>query len=42
MPEMPEPEVDPDDGDWLFDSTREYLEQLSVYKKRQNGGGHIG
>jgi hypothetical protein len=36
LPGRPDPEVDvPDEGDWLFDSGREYLEQLEVYKAFQ-------
>jgi hypothetical protein len=38
-PELPpipggELENDPDDDEWLFDSRREYLEQLRHYKSR--------
>lgn len=46
LPERPEPETDADDWDdpaWLFDSNREYMDQLEVYKARkagQNGNGN--
>jgi hypothetical protein len=33
IPPLPEPEADPDDEGWLFDSQRNYLEQLDYYKK---------
>lgn len=32
LPERPEPETDPDDGDWLFRSDRDYITQLCRYK----------
>jgi hypothetical protein len=34
LPLVPEPDLDeePDDEGWLFDSNREYLEQLARYK----------
>jgi hypothetical protein len=36
LPERPEAEIDPpDEDDWLFDSGRDYMEQLAVYKARQ-------
>ena len=36
LPGRPEAEVDPfDEDDWLFDSNREYIEQLEVYKDHQ-------
>jgi len=35
MPLPPEPDIDPDDDDWLFDSSRKYIEQLAVYKERR-------
>src|SRR5829696_5848503 len=36
LPPLPEgvTEADPDDEDWLFDSRRDYLEQLKHYKRR--------
>ncbi len=36
LPPLPEgaPEDDPEDEDWLFDSRRDYLEQLDYYKDR--------
>ena len=38
LPERPEPETDPpDEGAWLFDAGREYLEQLAHYKGRRSG-----
>lgn len=39
LPEQPEAELEyQDEDDWLFDSDREYEEQLEVYKKFKNGG----
>ena len=35
---LPDPKTAWEDGDTLFDSTREYLEQLAYYKARRNGG----
>ena len=37
LPELPDAEVEPDDDDWLFDSSREYFVQLAAYKARKNG-----
>jgi len=34
---LPEPELPPEGNGVLFDSTREYLDQLAHYKARQNG-----
>jgi hypothetical protein len=36
LPPLPEGETEdePDDEDWLFDSRRNYLEQLRHYKER--------
>ena len=36
LPPIPEGELDeePEDEGWLFDSSREYLEQLDYYKNR--------
>ena len=37
LPDHPEPEVDPpDESGWLFDSSRDYLEQIGVYKARRS------
>jgi hypothetical protein len=36
LPARPEAEIDPpDERDWLFDSGREYMEQLAAYKARK-------
>jgi hypothetical protein len=32
---LPEPEAAPDDEGWLFDSWRDYLDQLEHYKTRK-------
>lgn len=37
LPERPEAITDGDNGEMLFDSNREYMEQLSVYKARKAG-----
>jgi hypothetical protein len=34
LPSLPEGEADPDDEGWLFDSRRDYFEQLRHYKAR--------
>lgn len=34
LPPLPEPEANPADEGWLFDSRRDYLEQLRHYKNR--------
>ncbi len=34
LPPLPEPEASPDDVGWLFDSRRDYMEQLRHYKDR--------
>jgi hypothetical protein len=45
LPERPTPDIDePDEGDWLFDSEREWHEQLAAYrdhksKPAKKGGG---
>ena len=39
LPELPEPEVEPDDEGWLYDSSRDYLEQLEAYKAHKYGNG---
>jgi hypothetical protein len=39
LPERPEPETDdPDEGGWLYDSARGYLEQLAHYQRHKGGG----
>lgn len=38
LPPLPEPETSPERGGWLFDSARDYLEQLAAYKAHKNGG----
>jgi len=44
LPKREQPETDePDESRWLFDSTRSYGEQLSVYRRRKLGvGGAVG
>jgi hypothetical protein len=37
LPPLPEPEPEPDDEGWLFDSRRDYLDQLEHYKSRRTG-----
>ena len=38
LPERPEAEIDPpDESRWLFDSNRDYVEQLGHYQARRNG-----
>jgi hypothetical protein len=38
LPDRPEPDTDPtDENDWLFDSERNYFEQLDHYKARRGG-----
>ena len=38
LPVRPAPHIDvPDEKDWLFDSRRDYLDQLAFYKARKNG-----
>ena len=39
LPELPEPQLinEPDNGAWLFDSTRGYFEQLGAYTRVQEG-----
>jgi hypothetical protein len=34
LPELPEPETSPEEDGWLFDSRRDYLEQIHHYKAR--------
>jgi hypothetical protein len=39
LPRRPAPELDsPDESEWLFDSNRSYLEQLSYYQRRKGNG----
>jgi len=38
LPELPEPEITPQEDDWLFDSSRDYFEQLAAYKTRKTRG----
>ncbi len=33
LPSLPEPETTPDDEGWLFDSRRDYMEQLKHYRR---------
>jgi hypothetical protein len=42
LPERPAPEVEPDEETWLFDSDRNYEEQLAFYKARRKRGGDEG
>ena len=38
LPDRPEPDqAEVDESDWLFDSGRDYLEQLAMYKARKSG-----
>jgi hypothetical protein len=37
LPELPEPEIEEDDTNWLFDSYRDYFEQLAVYQAYKSG-----
>ncbi len=39
LPPLPEPETPPERDGWLFDSRRNYFEQLMAYKEHQNGAG---
>lgn len=39
IPGMPEPETSDEQDGWLFDSGREYMEQLEHYKEFQGRGG---
>lgn len=41
LPDLPHAVVHPDDDDWLFDSSRDYIEQMKYYKNRQNGMNRI-
>ena len=35
IPALPRPEIEEKNNDWLFDSKRNYLEQLGIFKKAQ-------
>lgn len=35
LPPLPEPETAPEQGDWLFDSRRDYFAQLAAYTARK-------
>lgn len=39
LPDRPEPDIEPeaDADEWLFDSTRDYMDQLAVYAARKRG-----
>lgn len=37
LPDRPEPETCPKDEEWLFDSRRDYFEQLEYFKARKDG-----
>jgi len=38
LPDRPEPDLaEVDESDWLFDSHRDYLEQMAMYKARKSG-----
>jgi hypothetical protein len=37
---LPDPDLPPESGDLLYDSTRGYLEQLDFYKAQRNGRNH--
>ncbi len=37
LPDLPEGHAEPDDEGWLFDSRRDYMDQLDAYKSRQRG-----
>jgi len=37
LPALPEPEVEEDDQDWLFDSCRDYFDQLAAYQAWKSG-----
>jgi len=39
LPDLPEGYAAPDDDGWLFDSRRDYMDQLDAYKRRQRGEG---
>lgn len=40
LPDRPTAKVQlPDEADWLFDASRDYLTQLTYYKDRRNGAG---
>jgi len=35
LPDLPKPKIEPTENGWLFDSARDYFEQLTVYKNRK-------
>ena len=37
LPDLPEPETKPTEDGWLYDSSRDYFDQLANYKKRKQG-----
>ncbi|MDY0237196.1 MAG: hypothetical protein RBR71_14320 [Gudongella sp.] len=37
LPDLPEPEVEEDDRAWLFDSRRDYFDQLTAYRAWKGG-----
>lgn len=37
LPELPEPEIEKDGQNWLFDSHRDYFDQLAAYQAWRNG-----
>jgi len=37
LPELPEPEIEEDNTNWLFDSHRDYFDQLAAYRARRGG-----
>ena len=40
LPDCPEPSVTvPDESGWLFDSSRDYLDQLDAYRAHRHGTG---
>jgi hypothetical protein len=42
LPERPQPEITGPSPDVLFDSRRHWLDQLQVFKARQNGNSNGG
>jgi hypothetical protein len=37
LPFLPEPEMEPETDEWLYDSSRDYFTQLAAYKARKQG-----
>ena len=35
VPPLPDPETKEDKRNWFFDSSRDYLEQLRIYKEKR-------